>query len=329
MTTIHDVARLAGVSSATVSRVLNGSTGVRDDTRERVQRAVQQLGYQPNLVGRSLRTRETHMVLVFLSTIVNSFYAKVIKGIEDVAEQNGYHIIICTTYGERGREQSYLGMLANRLVDGAIFLTTSLEAHELRALSGQHAVVQCGERVEGAGVPYVGIDNEQAAYEATCHLLDSGRNRLVHITAQEEHSTARSRLSGFRRALQKRAIPFEPSMVLAGNYGYRNAMRLVGQFLEDGGHMDGAFAISDRMAAGCIAACIAHGLRVPEDVAVTGFDNVDISYMASPTITTVSQSQYEMGAAAMDLLVRRLRGEAVPEQTLLPHKLMVRQSAPK
>ncbi len=328
MATIHEVAREAGVSSATVSRVLTGSAQVRAETKARVMAAVERLGYRPNLVGRNLRKQETHMILVFLGTIVNSFFAKVIKGMEDVAEKNGYHILICTTYGERERELSYLGMLVNRLVDGALFLTTALTAEDINRLGESYPIVQCNEYVEGARVPFVSIDNELAGYAATRHLIQSGRRAIVHMTADAASSTSAARLHGYRRALADSGIPFDPALVLTGNYGYRNASRIMSAFLETGRQVDGLFAVSDRMAAGAAAACRLAGRRVPEDVAVVGFDNVDISYMVEPAITTISQSQYEMGATGMGLLLDRIAGRPVPQSVTIPHKLIVRQSAP-
>lgn len=327
MPTIHDVAREAGVSAATVSRVLNDSGLVREETRQLVHDTIARLGYRPNLMGRSLRLQQTNMVLVFISTMVNSFYAKVIKGIEDVAEQNGYHILICTTYFDKKREEQYLDMLINHLVDGAVFLAASMSAEEISQLGEDNAIILCNEMVEGCNnVPFVSIDNEQAGYDATRHLLNCGARQILLLTAEEQIASSRARQQGYQRALAEAGIPFDKKQMLHGNFGYRNAKRIVEQHIQEGQRFDGVFALSDRMAAGAVSACLENGLRVPEDVRVVGFDNVDISYMANPALTTVSQSQYDMGAAAMELLIRRMHGQQVEKHITIPHELIVRQS---
>lgn len=323
MATIEDVAKAAGVSTATVSRVLNSTCIVSKNTKEKVLAAVEKCGYQANILGRALRAKKTKMVLVILSTIVNSFYAKVIKGIEDVAEQNGYHILIGTNYDSPERERDYLGLLKNRLADGAILLRPSVPVDEIRSLGKIYPIIECGEYT--TGIPYVSIDNSLAAYEMTTALINRGFKRIALLRSDDEGMSNVKRVAGYKKALYDNNLEFDESLVIYGNYGFKNAYRNVTEFLKTK-KADAIFALSDRMAAGAIDAAQSLGMDVPGDISVAGFDNVDISYMVSPNITTVSQNQQQMGQEAMKKLIAMMHGERNIKSKLIKHEIIWRQS---
>lgn len=325
MVTIREVAAEAGVSVATVSRVLSGQDNVSKRTSARVMAAAEKLHYQPNLLGKHLRLSRTNIVLVMLTSLANTFCGKVIHGIEKAAEQNGYHIMVCVTDAHREREETYMSLVRNKLADGMIILNSERTEEEMAAFSAAVPVVQCCEVADPRTTPYVCIDDRQAAYDAADYLIKMGRRRIAFYTADNDYSSSRLRLEGYRDALAANGIPFREELILKGNYGYRNGILITDQFLADGGQMDGVLAISDRMAAGAVVSLKKNGLRVPEDVAVIGFDNTDISYISRPSVSTVSQPQSQLGRKAFSLLLERMKGEEV-ESTLCKHQLVLRES---
>ena len=315
------------MSVATVSRVINNIEAVRPETAERVLQVIERLNYQPNFTGRNLRTKETRIILVVLPTIVNPFFAKVVKGMEDSANENDYNILICTTYENKKIEYSHLKLMQSKLVDGVIFLGTSLSEKEFSDFAKNYPVVQCSEYYENIHIPYVSVDNEQAAYDAVSHLISSGCRRILKFSADNNMITTVKRNQGYFRALSDAGLSF--SDTLKGSYGYRSSIRLLDERTKNGLDFDGIFAFSDRMAAGCIRSLLRNSIEVPKDVRVAGFDNVEISYITSPEITTISQSQHQMGHLAVELLVKRIKSLPVNEKNIINHKLIIRESTTK
>lgn len=326
MATIKEVARAAGVSVATVSRVLNNDQKVAERTRLIVEGAIRKLDYRPNLLGRNLRLQQTQMILVVLSTIANNFHAKIIRSIENEGRIHGYNVMLCATHDDRKIEFAYLELLKNKMADGIIFLTTTLTTLEMKELGCEYPIIQCGEYYEGIDVPIVSIDNEKAAFAATRHLIDTGRRDIAHITVSNDTISTRLRLSGYRRALAEGGLPYREELVAYARYGYRSAYAAMDSLLRLPARPDAVFAISDRMAAGSIKSAIDHGLSVPEDIAVIGFDNTDITPIYNPSISTVSQSEAEMGAAAMRILVSRIAGSREVPFKLFDYSLILRDS---
>ena len=326
MVSIQDIAREAGVSVATVSRVINRNNSVRPETEKRVREVMIKNNYQPSFAARNLRKMKNKIVLILMSTIVNPFLAKVVKGIEDASAELGYHTMICNTYDDSERDNLYLNLIKKKLADGAIIIGSNLKPQELRKTIGQIPIVQCSEYVVDIGIPYVTIDNKAAAYDATEHLIKKGRRKIAHMTVENNLISSKLRLEGYRQALEDNGISFDPSLVIKGNYGFRNACSVMTEFFKSGKNCDGLFAISDRMAAGAIKSAFSAGLRVPEDIAVVGFDNIDVGYISDPQITTVSQNEHEMGTAAMNVLARMISGKESCDRIILNHSLIARQS---
>lgn len=323
---IKDVAKMADVSVATVSRVLNKSRHVSEEIEKAVLEAARNLGYTPNLLGKNLRQKRTGIILVMMSTLTNSFCSKVVTGIANEAEKHNYHIMICATNGLPEKERVYLDLVKNRMADGMIVLNSSLSADEMLRDSNRAVIVQCSEYTAGNDMPFVSIDNRLAAKEACEHLILNGRRKILFIGANNSFISSQLRLEGYRSALDEHGLPFDDKLVIFSNYGYRNTMRAVDKYLAEEHFFDAVFAISDRMAAGAVSALRKHGLSVPEDIEVIGFDNTDVAYMVEPPLTTVSQPQTEMGKHAFLLLLEKLGGNE-PENVILPHKLIIRKSA--
>ena len=314
------------MSVATVSRVLNGNGAVRPDTAKKVMRIVEESGYCPNFLGRNLRTNMTKTILVMVSTLNNHFTSKVISSIEKAGQEKGYSVLICTTNDNDELENLHLNLLQNRQADGMIIMNTVKTPEEIKSLGKIYNIIQCSEYSPGANVPYVTIDNRRAAYDAVSHLISIGRRRIAYMGVKNHMTSSHLRYGGYIAALTEAGIEPDKSLVDDGNYGYRSAVYIMSKLLTSGNPPDALFAISDRMAAGAVRAAKNLGLRIPEDIAVAGFDNTDISYISEPQLTTVSQSPFDMGKTAMELMIRRINGEKNIESVTVTHKLIARNS---
>ncbi|HHV97413.1 MAG TPA: LacI family transcriptional regulator [Clostridiaceae bacterium] len=328
MPTIQDVARKAGVSVATVSRVINNSPSVSETTYRKVMQAIEELDYKPNLLGRNLRRTETRMILVLLPTISNPFYSKIVKGIERVARENGYNILLCNTDSRVETEREYLKLLKNRLSEGAIFMAPVIDRDELSELSRKYPIVQCCEYMEEAHVSYVTIDNFSAAYKAVQYLIGLGHKRIGMISCKNNYISTIQRKEGYKKALEDAGLVFSEDLIKVGNYGFKSGIRAAKQFLAKKDNVPTAvFAISDSMAIGAIRCFKENGMKVPGDISVIGFDDITYASMYDPMLTTVSQPQVELGCEAMELLLAQIRGDIKePKSIFLDYELIIRES---
>lgn len=327
--TIKDVAREAGVSVATISRVLNNSEAVSEATKEKVMDAVKKTGYQQNLLGRHLRCNKTNIILVMLTSIVNSYCAKLVHSIDDEARKHGYSIMICATDNDSETEQRYINFLKNKFVDGIIIINTTMDEKEIAELSSSFPVVQCSEYTDDQNTPYVTIDNKSAAYDAVTYLINNGCKRIMHISVNNNCMSSKERLEGYKQALKDNGIKYDENLVIYGNYGYRNSHEITSSYFDDNDvTVDGIFAISDKMAAGAITSVIERGYKVPDDVMVIGFDNTDITYIYNPTITTIAQPYRKIGTAAVKMLLDIFDGKQC-ENLILNHEIKFRESTNK
>lgn len=328
MTPIQEVAKRANVSVATISRVLNNSPNVKNETRERVMNAIKELNYSPNLSGRILRRNETKIVLVLLPTISNPFYSKAVTGIRHAADKLGYLILICNTESDVKKEMEYLDLLRYKQADGAIMMSKESDIGKLEEIGASHPIVQCFEYRKSDMLSYVSVDNEQAAYEAVKYLIGLGHRRIGLVGCDTQYPSAEQRESGYKKALQDANIELDTDLIIRGDYGFRSGFNCAGKLME---HKPTAiFAISDMQAIGVIKALKGMGLSVPEDISVVGFDNVTFSEIYDPGITTVSQPTYKMGSKAMNILIDELKGVSkAPQQIIMKHELIIRDSARK
>lgn len=327
MPTISDVAAKAGVSVATVSRVINGSSKVSPETLIKVKQAIAELNYRPNLLGRALRKTKSERVLVLLPNIANPFYAEIVKGIEDVANKNGYSIMLCNTDSNLEREKKYIKMLKSHLADGAILMASEMTCEELTELSHEIPIVQCCEYKVGIPITHVSIDNEMAAYKAVNHLIGLGHKKIAFIGAKNQFLSSSLRKDGYIRALNEAGIDFDPAYCGYGDYSYKSGFRIMKQLLSLEARPTAVFCISDLMAVGAIRSAMEEELRVPEDLAVCGFDNIYFSRMFKPTLTTVSQPMHDLGCTAMEALINIIEEKNTePMHYFMEHELIIRES---
>ncbi len=330
MASIQDVAKAAGVSVATVSRVLNNSSSVTPKTREAVLEVVKKMNYQPNLLGRNLRKMETKMVLILLPNVANPFYSRIVKGIEDVAHKSGYNVLLCNTDSDKHRENMYLDLLRNRLADGVIFMESELSGSELKDLSENYHVVQCCEYIEGMAIDYVAIDNFAAAYRAVNHLIGLGHKRIAMMSCRNNFISTKKREEGYMKALRDADIEFDDSLLVYGDYGFKTGIRCAKSLKSLANPPTAVFAISDVVAVGAIRGFKEAGFKIPDDVAIVGFDDISYAAMNDPMLTTISQPKYDLGCEAMELLLRKMSGQSKePVKLILEHELKIRNSTVK
>ncbi len=326
--TIAQVAAAAGVSPTTVSHVLTGRRRVGSTTRERVEGAVRQLGYRPNIVARNLRTKQSHMIAIIVPDITNPFYTVLARGLADRVEGDGYATYVCNTDATAHRERKFIQDVVDRGVDGLAMASVDGASTEIVAPVRSGTPIVClGDSVDHPEVDRVTPDDEGGSRAATLHLLGTGAQRVAMI--QGAAGSGLSRVQGYRRALTEAGRTFDAAMVRDGQWtraGGRDAMR---SLLAVDPAPDAVFCANDLMAIGAMDAIREHGLTIPRDLRLVGFDDVDAAAMVTPTLTTVRNPSYDAGGAAGDLLLSRILGRhtAARRTVVLPCRLVVRESA--
>ncbi|KYD10696.1 hypothetical protein B4119_2407 [Parageobacillus caldoxylosilyticus] len=327
MVKIKDVAKLANVSTATVSRVLRNADNVKEETRKRVLEAIEKLHYQPNVLGRYLRRMETETILVVVPDMTNPFFSKVLRGIESVAIQNGYRVLLGDTQNNVRLEEEYLNLLHQKQVDGTIFLTARINKELMEEMSRQFPIVLACEYLEGATIPTVSIDNISSARKATEHLIKLGHRRIAHLSGPMNIILSRDRLRGYQQAMMQYELDVEPVLIQEGDFSYESGYNLTLKLLALKNPPTAIFAANDEMAIGAIKAIRKLSLRVPDDIAVVGFDDIKIASIFEPNLTTISQPMFEIGEKAMNLLLQLMEGKKLDRrQFVLEDRLIVRDS---
>lgn len=324
--TIRDVAAQAGVSVATVSKVLNQRYGVSADTFARVQAVIKELGYEASLVAQSLRNHRTNVIGILVADI-EPFSTELLKGAADAIRGTGFELVVYSAGGRTGDpegwEQRYLTRLSGTLVDGAVLVTPAVD---LEGLPGT-PVVAVDPHTGRAALPTVDSDNLHGGRLATEHLLELGHRRIALLTGREDLKSAQQRETGYRGALASAGIEVDESLIRRGEYDHDVAAESARALLSEPDRPTAVFAANDISAIATIESALELGLRVPEDVSVVGFDNIPESALCTPPLTTVQQPIREMGQRAVTLLVRLINGEE-PEDThiTLGTELVVRQT---
>lgn len=327
MPTIIQVAAMAGVSTATVSRVMSHPDRVAEATRRRVLEVVESLGYKPNVAARTLRTLRAAKILVTVPDISNPFFASVIRGAEEAARDAGYAVVVGDTRHDPSIEDQYADMLSSREVDGLIFLGHRLpdNLRPLMAMQGARAPVVNGcEYSPDIGVPSVHIDNAAAGCDAVEHLIGLGHRDIGLVTGPHVSPISRDRLAGAMQAAERHGLR-DRLQVRVGDYSAQSSADHVPDLIAQG--VTGLFCFSDEMAMGAISAIRQAGLRCPDDISVIGFDDLPLARFFQPGLTTIAQPKGRIGQQAVELLVNILQGGDSPvSQITLPHELVVRSS---
>lgn len=323
--TLDRVARAAGVSPSTVSRIINGTARVSAAKRESVLRIMTELNYRPNVLAQGLASGRSMGVGVLTQDISSPFYGSMLHGVEGALQGTGYHPLFISGHWHLQEELEAIDFLLARKVDAVIVLGGGVPDARLQAVARQLPVVVLGRSVPGIANQCLRLDNVAGAYAATRHLTELGHRQIAHIAGQPSHRDAQDRLDGYRQALADARLPYDPGLVQPGDFqeasGFLAATRLVeGQAL-----FTAIFAANDQLAYGARLALHRKGLRVPEDVSLVGFDDLPGSLYTTPPLTTVQQPVEEMGQAAAQGVLRLLHGEpaAMPN---LEVRLILRES---
>lgn len=327
--TIYDVAREAGVSMATVSRVVNNNPNVKPQTRKKVFEAIERLGYRPNAVARGLASKKTTTVGVVIPDISNAIFAEVARGIEDIANMYHYNIILCNADKRKEKEIRVINTLLEKQVDGLLFMGGVVTDEHLQAFQTSTVpIVLCGTTVEGNTMAAVDIDHEQAARDAVKLLLDKGHRRIGMISGTlQDPNNGFSRYNGYKHALEEAGVAFDESLVRIGNYRYESGIEAMKYFLDLPTRPTAIFSATDEMAIGAIHAAQDAGLAIPEDISVISVDNSRMASMVRPLLTTVAQPMYDIGAVSMRLLTKLMNKENVEKGKItLMHEVIQRQS---
>lgn len=330
MTTIGDVAKRAGVSPVTVSRVINRAGGVKPETRARVQQAIDELHYLPNVAARSLRSKRTNTLALLVPDITNSFWTTVARGVEDEAQNGGYSVLLCNTDEDLAKQLRYQDVIISQRVDGVILTPYDSDARHLARLRDRNIpVVAIDRRIDGWEIDSVAGDSVTGARILIKHLTGLGHTRIAVISGPISTSTAQDRVTGYRMGLAEAGLPIDPALIKFGEFRDLNGEELTYQLLDgEGPRPTAIFAANNAIAMGIIRAASRRGLRIPQDIALVSFDDIPNLSLVLPFLTVVVQPAYEIGARAAQLLLERLEqnGDLPPRHLVLPTRLIIRHS---
>lgn len=336
--TIADVAERAGVSYQTVSRVINDKPDVSPNTRRRVQEIIAQTGYRPSRIARSLATARTATIGFVVPDIANPFFSDIALGVEQFAYERGYGVLLCNTNEDPASETDVLLMLEDKQVDGVIVCGLRQESAPLRAaLARFRAVVLVNRQLDDVTLPAVLMDDADGGYQATRHLLQSGRRAIGFVAGPPSSYSGARRMQGYRRALVEVGIDDHPDWVRYCRPGVDGGAETARALLTASPEVTALFCYNDLVAVGASRACAELGLAVPDDVAIVGFDDIRLAALVSPALTTCRVPRVEMGGMAMEMLLKQIDGggavtnatdNATDDVIMIHPKLVIRASAP-
>jgi len=331
MATIHDVAKKAGVAPITVSRVINDSGYVSEKLRAKVNTAIDELGYVPNVLARSLKTKRTNTLALVFTDITNPFFNILARGVEDTAYKAGYNVIFCNTDESQDQEDNYIQLLLQKQVDGILLVPADVHSGSIDMIRKQDTPIVVIDRyVAHDDVDIVRGDSEGGAYQLTKHLIDLGHKRITLLSGPEKVSTSVDRVKGYQRAMTEYALDRYIDFHF-GQYSVQSGKDFTNQVFSRENKPTAIFGGNNLVSVGAITALQAMDLRVPEDVAVVSFDDIPKNLIPNPFLTAIVQPPYEMGQRATELLLSRIQdeGESPPEyrDIVFPVKLIVRASS--
>lgn len=332
--TVYDIAREARVSVATVSRVLNGTAPVRDSTRARIEAIMHKHHYQPNALARSLTTKETGIIGVILPDITNPFFPEVFSGIEQEGLTSGHTFFLCNTAGDYTKESAYLNIMQEKRVDGILFIGGRINlrvcpqpmVQEMKDLAARIPLVLVNGNMTNARLTRVAVDEYAGMQLIVRHLLELGHTRIGFIGGESHMSTTSVKLRAYRKTLREAGIDPRADWVLPDSFSVESGRRQMSRLLALSDRPTAVCCINDFTAIGAIKTAIEQGFRVPEDISVTGFDDILLAHHIIPELTTVSQRAEELGRVAVKVLRRMMEGARVKQLTTLAPELIVRQS---
>jgi len=324
---MRHVAERANVSVTTVSHVINETRPVSDELRQRVLAAMDELGYQPNLLARSLRQGKTHTIGMIIPDNANPFFAEMSRGVEDTSFEQGYSVILCNSDSNLDKELLYANVLAEKRVDGILFVAAGLSTERILDLQARRMPLVVVDRdLPEAAVDSVLTDNAQGGWLATHHLVELGHHRIGCITGPSDITPSAERITGYRQALDESGLPVDKALIVRGDFQYDSGYQAASQLLQMDDPPTAIFACNDLMAIGVMSAALKLGLHIPADLSVIGFDDVRLASFANPPLTTIVQPKYEIGVIATTMLLERMHDLEMPaRRRVFETDLLVRQ----
>ena len=327
--TIKDIAREAGVSVTTVSRVINNKPDVSDKTKEKVLKIIDEFNYNPNSVARGLVMQKTHTIGLIIPDISNPFFPDIAKAIEDKAQKLGYSVILFNTDNHLEREKKGVDLFKSKQVDGLVVSLSLGNENILKDLKKRnYPVVQIDRAVLNHLYPLISIDNKKSAYEIVQFLIKKGHKKIAHITGDLNTTTARDRLAGYKKALHDFDIEIDEELIIEGDYSKKAGLEGAKKLLKIKISPTAVFTANDLTAAGVYNAVFAEGLKIPEDRAVAGHDDIDLASLLRPALTTMSQPKYSIGERAVTVLMKMINSdrELKIDDQILSTNLIIRES---
>ncbi|GHV37918.1 LacI family transcriptional regulator [Spirochaetia bacterium] len=303
MTNLKDVARYTGLSVSTVSRTLSNKSYVKDGTREKVLEAVRLLNYSPNIMAQSLKKGRSNTIALMIPSIQNMIFPDLTRGVEDTARKNGYTVILCNTDENIEIEKSYINTLRPRLIDGFVIASMMPHSTHIQQLRKDNFPMVLALRAYDNSIDAVVVDNRRAAHNAVKYLIERGHRRIAITLGNTELTLYSERYKGYRQALEENNIPLDEKLVIRERFNIGSFYNLTKALLESGVIPDSVFATTDAQAITVMRAIYDCGYRIPGDISVIGFDNVEMASMVEPPLSTVSQPLYEIGVLAAQKLI--------------------------
>lgn len=327
MSNIREVSRLAGVSTATVSRALRNPELVSKESRRKVMEAVERLNYRPNMLARNFRSERSYSLVILTPSIASPFYSRVIRGVELAAQNRGYSVLLGDTRDSLQREHEYIELVETRLADGIIQFRPSEANSEIARRANFPIVYACG--CADTALPSVRIDNVEAARTVVNYFLSLGHRRIATICGQPENPHSIDRLIGYREALQDAGIAEDPDLIVhADDYSMQSGVKAGTRIAQLEDRPTALFCMNDEIAIGAIQSLKRAGFAVPADVSVAGFDNIDFARHYDPPLTTIDQPSDDIGRMACNMLIDQIEGRGVSQNNVvLDYDLIVRTSS--
>lgn len=309
---IAEIARICGVSKATVSRVINNNpNGVGEETRKRVQKVIEELNYRPNAMARSVAVSRSMMIGVVVPDVSNFFYPKIIRGISDYLEKKDYSVIVCNSDYDPEKEAKHLMAFVDRRVDGVILCSGYSNKAFLEQYRKYNVPLVLLGRTFDSSVSDASItgDNVKGAKKAASYLIRGGNKRIVYVEGKTEISGSKQRLAGYKEALEEHGIPFDEELLLSGDYSIEFGRQAAESLLERKVNFDAVMTGSDLIAIGLVSGFLDAGIRIPEDIEVMGFDNIELAEVFRPALSTVSKPHYKMAQYLAEQMIKIIEGE--------------------
>ncbi len=331
MATIKDVARMAGVSTTTVSHVINKTRFVAEATQKKVWEAIDELNYAPSAVARSLKCNTTRTIGMLVTKSANPFFAEVVHGVEDYCYRAGYTLILCNTEGNLTKQRDYLRMLAEKRVDGLLVMCSDLDNELLGLLERQKdlpmVIMDWGP--ETVTTDKIRDNAEKGAYLATRHFIDSGHTDIGCVSGHLQRTTCVERMKGFNAAMQESNLSVNSDWIIEGDFECETGVKAANEFILMDKRPSAIFCFNDIMAMALISTFEQAGVRVPDDISVIGYDNIDLSPFFSPPLTTIHQPKHRLGKKAVELLMARIKDKGHDSQLFIMEPELVERKSVK